>query len=424
MELRRLLPLGIGTFAIGTDLFVTAGLVLPIARDLDVSVAAVGQLATVFAVAYAVLSPVLAATTARFTRRQVLLVGLAVFTVANVFTALAPTLGLVLATRVLAAAGAALYTPTASATASALVAPERRGRALAVVLGGLSVATALGSPVGTWIGGTFDWRVVFWLIAGLGAVATAAVAATVPDVRLPQAPNLRARLTPLADRAVLAALVTQALTFSAGYTLYTYLGPALGGATGGSAGKLTAVIWVWGLAAVVGIVVAGRLTDRYGPRAMIFLGIAGIAASVALTPLADLTFPGALVWAAVWSVMAWPVTMGQQHRVITAAPASAPLALGLLSSAQYLGTAVGGLAGGLAVNFAGGGAIGWTATGFALLALAFTAFTYPRSAPAASGAPAEPGAPAGPGAPAEPGAATQHGASGDPAEGEPAATDG
>uniref|UniRef100_A0AAU2V566 MFS transporter n=1 Tax=Streptomyces sp. NBC_00003 TaxID=2903608 RepID=A0AAU2V566_9ACTN len=394
MELRRLLPLGTGTFAIGTDLFVTAGLILPIARDLEVSVAAVGQLATVFAIAYAVLSPVLAATTARFSRRQVLLAGLAVFTVANVFTAVAPTLGLVLATRVLAAAGAALYTPTASATASALVAPERRGRALAVVLGGLSVATALGSPLGTWIGGTVSWRGVFWLIAGLGAVAMATIAMTVPSVQLPQSPNLRARLAPLADRAVLAALVTQALTFSAGYTLYTYLGSALSGATGGSAGKLTAVIWVWGLAAVVGIVMAGRLTDRYGPRVMIFLGIIGIAASVAATPLADLTFPGALVWAAVWSVMAWPVTMGQQHRMITAAPASAPLALGLLSSAQYLGTAVGGLAGGLAVNFARG-AIGWTATGFALLALAFTAFTYPKSAPTRSGASTESAASAG-----------------------------
>ncbi|MFC5661510.1 MFS transporter [Kitasatospora misakiensis] len=153
----RLLLLALGTFAVGTDTMVMAGILGPIADDLGVSVTAAGQLVTVFALGYALLAPPLAALTARWPRRRLLLTALAVFGAANALSALAPSYGTLLATRVLAAAGAALYTPTANAVATTLVTPERRGRALATVLGGMTVATALGVPLGTWIGRT-DWR--------------------------------------------------------------------------------------------------------------------------------------------------------------------------------------------------------------------------------------------------------------------------
>ncbi|MDC7337413.1 MFS transporter [Streptomyces lydicus] len=142
----RLLLLALGTFAVGTDSMVMAGILGLVARDLDVSVPAAGQIVTVFALSYAVLAPVLATAAARWPRRRLLLTALTVFTVANALSAVAPTYPILLATRVLAAAGAALYTPTANAVATTLVPPERRGRALATVLGGMTVATALGVP--------------------------------------------------------------------------------------------------------------------------------------------------------------------------------------------------------------------------------------------------------------------------------------
>ncbi|MER7365663.1 MFS transporter, partial [Nonomuraea wenchangensis] len=144
----RLYPLAVGNFALGTGMFVTAGLLPPISADLGVSRSAAGQLMTVFALAYAVLSPLLAALTARMPRRRLLLLAMGVFVAGNVLTALAPTYALVLATRVIAAAGAAMFTPTASGVANALSTPERRGRALALVMGGLSVSSAIGVPLG------------------------------------------------------------------------------------------------------------------------------------------------------------------------------------------------------------------------------------------------------------------------------------
>lgn len=130
--------LAFGTFAVGTDAFVIAGLLPDISRSLSVSVGAAGQLVSVFSLAYAVLSPMLAALTGHWSRRAVLVTALLVFAAGNVATALVPGYALVLAARVLAAAGAALFTPNAGATAATLAGDRSRGQAIAVVILGLT----------------------------------------------------------------------------------------------------------------------------------------------------------------------------------------------------------------------------------------------------------------------------------------------
>ncbi len=140
-----------------------------VARGLGAGLADVGWVSTVFALTYAVLAPVLGALTDRVERRTVLVVSLVVFALGNAASALAPGLGTLLAARVATAAGAALYIPAASASPAALSPPERRGRAMAVVLGGLSAATVAGVPFGTWLAADLGWRSTFWLLAGVGA---------------------------------------------------------------------------------------------------------------------------------------------------------------------------------------------------------------------------------------------------------------
>lgn len=230
----RLLLLALGTFAIGTDSMVTGFYILGlVARDLDISVPAVSQMVTVFALSYAVLAPVLATVAARWPRRRVLLTALTVFTLANALSAVAPNYAVLLATRVLAAAGAALYTPTANAVATTLVPPERRGRALATVLGGMTVATALGVPLGTYLGRT-DWRLTMWLVVALGAAAFLGLTLLLRDLPAPTAaPGLRTRLAPLRNRRVLAAASTTLVFFLAVNVVYIYLGTAVRPATGG-----------------------------------------------------------------------------------------------------------------------------------------------------------------------------------------------
>ncbi|MEV7359157.1 MFS transporter [Kitasatospora sp. NPDC091276] len=382
----RLLLLALGTFAMGTDSMVVAGILGPIAADLGVSVPAAGQLVTVFALGYALLAPVLAALTARWPRRRLLLTALAVFSAANALSALAPDYGLLLATRVLAAAGAALYTPTANAVATTLVAPERRGRALATVLGGMTVATALGVPLGTWVG-RGDWRMTMWLVTALGVAALAGLALLLRDLPAPvAAPGLRARLAPLGQRRVLGAAATTLAFFLAFQCVYIYLATAVSGATGGDADRLSLVLLTAGVMSVAGSWLGGRLVDRVGVRRVLLTGSTVAAGAFAALPWLGRSMPGALVYAAVVPLAGWAVSVALPHRLASIDPGNAPLLISLNSSALYLGTAAGGVAGSAAIAVLGGRWFPFAAAGLALVA-AVTAAATTRDARA--GAPTE-----------------------------------
>ncbi|MEU2507458.1 MFS transporter [Streptomyces sp. NPDC007863] len=344
--LKRLLPLALATFAVGTDGYVIAGLLPSIAADLGVSTPAAGQLVTVFALTLALSAPVTGALTGGLDRRSALLVALGVFVVGNAVTALGTTYGVVMAARVVTAVGASAITAAASSTAAALAPPERRGRALAFVLGGLTLATALGMPLGTLVGGA-DWHLALWAVAGIGLLAALGIAAALPRVELPAA-SLADRMRPLGQGRVLGLLAVTSLALLGTYTLYTYIAPTLGDATGGSASLTTLVLLVLGCGTLAGNIAAGRLVDRHSPARVLTGTLAVAAVALALTPLAVRGLPSTLVWGAVWGVTVGIVVVPQQHRLIALAPASAPVLLGLNSSALYGGIALGGGLGGLA----------------------------------------------------------------------------
>lgn len=365
----RLYPMAAGNFAIGTGMFVTAGLLGPISTDLGVSRSAAGQLMTVFALAYAVLSPLLAALTIHLPRRTLLLLAMGVFVAGNVLSALAPTYPLVILTRVIAAAGAAMFTPTSSAVANALTTPDRRGRALALVMGGLSVSSAIGVPLGTWLGETASWRATLWMVSGLGLLGLVGVAALVPDVRIPASGRLRERFEPLRDRRVMAVMATQLLVFASGFSAYTYIGSLFDL-------PLPALLWAWGLGGIVGNLLGGRLSDAYGPRRMILIGMSAAFVFVALIPVANLALPLALLWGFLWGAVGWMIAPAQQFRTVTAMPGNVSIGLGLLSSAQYFGLFVAGLAGGVALDAYGRAGVITLSAGLGLAALLFTLATY------------------------------------------------
>src|SRR5579871_3327242 len=183
----RLIVLALGTFAIGTDAYVVAGILPALARSFDVGVAAAGQFVTVYSLSYAVLSPVMATLMAHWPRRLVLVGGLAVFIAGNILTVTMPSFELALASRAIAGLGGAIVVPMAGATAAALVAPERRGFALAIVMAGLSAAVALGAPIGTLLGSAGDWRLTIWFVAALALIAALGILLTLPVVA-PSAP--------------------------------------------------------------------------------------------------------------------------------------------------------------------------------------------------------------------------------------------
>ncbi|WP_222871794.1 MFS transporter [Nonomuraea sp. PA05] len=346
----RTLVLGLGTFAVGTDAYVVAGFLPAMARSLQVTESAAGQSATVFAVAYAVLSPVLATFTARVPRRALLTGALTVLALANLGSALAPDYPVLIVTRVLAAAGAAAFTPNAGAVAAAMAAPHQRARALAVVIGGLTVATALGVPLGNLADRTLNWRIALGLVAALCALCAAGVLAVLPA--LPGSPSvpLRTRLHALRHPGVLAVLPLTLLGMMASYGLYAYAVPLLH-ALGATPESEMWLLFLYGAGAVAGNLVAGSAADRYGPVRVLSVGYAALTLTLAAftwaTGAGSHLLPVAALLMAAWGASTWFQTPAQQLRLISAAPQETAVVVGLNGSVLYLGIALGTALGGL-----------------------------------------------------------------------------
>ncbi|MFI5778300.1 MFS transporter [Nocardia sp. NPDC051570] len=361
-----LLLLAAGLFAIGTDGYVITGLLSPIGADLGVGTAAAGRLVTVFALAYAVGAPVAGALTARFSRRGVLLVSLAGFAAANIATAVVRDYDTMLAARVLAALTAAAFTPAASAAAATLVTAERRGRALATVGAGISVATAVGVPLGTLVGGWLGWRATFAGVSVLATITAIGLVALLPPIPAGAEQTTTGSIA-FASMRVWAALLLTATWIAGAFTVLTFIGPVLGSAAGVHETALSGWLLIFGVAAVVGNTLGGRAADRYPTVRLLPISTAGLAVALAILGLLCSTGgPGRLgaVLAAVamigWGIFGWSFAPIQQHRLVDLAPSAAGIVLSLNASAVYVGISAGSLAGSFALDRIGTAGVAWT----------------------------------------------------------------
>ena len=374
----RLYWLALGTFAIGTEGFMIAPLLPDLARDLSVSLVSAGQLVTVFALTYALSSPVLTALTGNIDRRRLLIASMLAFAAANFVAWSAQGYTALLAARILLAIAAGLYVPNANALASALVEPARRGTALSIVTGGTSVAVALGVPLGALVGDRFGWRVNFAAVGALALIATVGLLSGLPrDIarRLPTA-SLRERLDVACQPAVLLALLSTMLWATGAYAVYTYLAPFLARAAGIAGSSVSIVLFMWGIAAVIGLRLGGRLSDRFGHLPVIVTSLSllvfaflSLSTSAVLLPPAAACAP-ILLAIALWGVSAWSFFPAQQAWLIGIAGAKvAPVALSLNASFQFLGFSTGAALGSLTLANASALALGWVGASCVVAAL-------------------------------------------------------
>jgi predicted MFS family arabinose efflux permease len=360
--------MAIGAFAIATEAFMIAPLLPNISGDLSVSVSAAGQLVTVFAFTYALSSPILTTFTGSLNRRMLLIAALCAFAIANVVAALSQGYWSLMIARVLLAVAAGLYLPNANAVAGSMVAPERRGRALAIVNGGASVAIVFGVPVGAIVGGLGGWRMTFVGVAGLAAVAMVGLILGLPRTfgrNLPTA-TLGQRINVARKPAVLLALLSTTLWATGAYTVYTYIAIYMAATTGSHGLPLSAVVFIWGLSAVGGMILGGRFTDKLGPQRVLtmmlsvavlaFLSLSAISAYV--SP-AYATFP-VLISVVLWGSSIWGFIAPQQARLIATAGVNvAPVALSLNASFMYLGFSLGATLGAFTLRHGSVVDLGW-----------------------------------------------------------------
>lgn len=375
---RRLLILALGMFAMGTDNFVVAGILPGVANSLHTSVGAAGLMVTFYALTYAIAAPVMAAVAAAWPRKPLLVGALSVFVVGNAISAMATDLHWVLFARALAGFGAALFSPTALGVASALASPEKRGRALATVTAGLTGATALGSPIGTFIGGFGTWRTTLWFVTLLGLVAMIGVWTMLPSVAQPQPIKLRDRLAPVRDTRVALTLLTSLFAFGGFLMVYTYAGVVLNRVTHGDERMLAGLFLVWGVAATVGNLLAGRLVDKFASRHIINAMLCIAAINFCALPWTSAHVVSAVIALIVWGLCGWGLIVPQQHRLVQVSPQVAPLLLALNNTATYIGLACSGVLGGVVLQSTGGRYLSVVAAALIALALILAEAAYRR----------------------------------------------
>ncbi|UBU10633.1 Cmx/CmrA family chloramphenicol efflux MFS transporter [Nonomuraea gerenzanensis] len=367
--------LGLSIFAQGTSELMLAGLLPEMARDLGVSVPDVGLLISAFAIGMLVGAPVLAVVTLRWPRRTVLLAFLALFALTHVAGALTSSYGVLFATRVVGAFVYAGFWAVAATTAIGLVPANARAKAMSVLAGGLTVATVIGLSAGTVIGQHLGWRAAFWAVAGLSALAGIGVFATIPGGRPDGAvtPRVSDELRALARPALWLAYGTTALTTGALLSTFSYLSPLLTDVTGLDPAWVPAVLGLYGVGALIGITIGGRIADAR-PYPLLYAGVTGLvltsaalaaSASVALLAVPLIFLLGAFGFGANPALNARPFALA----------ANAPtLAAGMNVASFNAGITAGPWAGGLAIGAGlGYASVAWIGAAIGVAGLAAVA---------------------------------------------------
>lgn len=367
---KRIYVLALASFAMGTEAFVYAGHLEALAAELGQPVAKAGQIATAFAVTYALSAPFVAGLVARYDRRTILTVGLLLVGVINLLAAAAPNLSTLISLRILAGLAAGLVGPISSVAAAELAPPERRGKAMAIVLAGMTLAFVLGIPMGSVIGDFGGWRSTF-VYAGVVALSAAvALRMVLPSIQGTRSGGLSAFRSAVAP-AVMGNFALTLIGFAATFSTIAYLGPvvtAISGLTGSGIGAMQALI---GVGSIIGIALGARMAARPHERRLLAgtFVISAVALSLySILMLSTSANPQQPIahWPRVAIVTALSVAMISgamalfartpviQVRLVEASPVEVrPVILALNGSMVFFGQGLGAAIGGVTIALAG-----------------------------------------------------------------------
>lgn len=380
-----LFALAMGGFGIGSTEFVAMGLLPNLAQDLlpglysasaEAANAQAGWLISAYALGVVVGAPTIAAAAARWPRKQLLLVLLTAFTLGTIASALLPTFELVLVARFVAALPHGAYFGIASLVAADLMGPGKRGRGVALVLSGLTIANVVGVPAITWLGQNSGWRVAYLAVALIFAATFAAVALVVPHQPGNPRATVRRELRAFGRIQVWFALGIGAIGFGGLFAVYTYVAPLVTEVTGLAASTVPLVLVVMGLGMTAGNLTGGALADRSVRRTMYgFFGLL-IVALAALAVSAS-SLPGLLIGIFLIGFAASAISPTIQTRLMDIAHDSQSIAAALNHSALNIGNALGAYLGGIAIG-AGLGYVApvWIGLGLSLCGLALAVWTF------------------------------------------------
>ncbi|MFM9278055.1 MFS transporter [Paenibacillus jiagnxiensis] len=360
--------LALVSFLVGTSEYIISGILDQIAQTLGVSVAAAGQLITVFSLTYAIGTPILMAITAQLDRRKLLLYALGLFIVANVLSFVLPEFGMFIAARIVMALGAGVVVVTALSIAAKIAAPGKQASALATVIMGFTASLIIGVPIGRVVSSQFGWKAVFLGIALAGILALIVLALTIPRIKGDEPVPLRKQFALLARPDVALGL---GITFFwlGGYSLaYTYISPYLLEVSKLNESLLSAALLVFGIASLVGSKAGGYSADKRGVSFTLLGGMTLHIISLILLTMAH-SVVSIFAFLILWSFAAWTTGPTQQYNLASLVPESSGVMLSLNQSTMQLSMAVGAGLGGIIIEQVSLASVTW----FAALGVAIAA---------------------------------------------------
>lgn len=341
--------IALGAFALGMASYVTAGLIPMIEASFAVSVAVAAQLVTAFTLAYGLGSPIFVALTPAHRQRTGLLLALGLFVIANAASALAESFTALMAWRAIAGIGAGVYLAMGIGASAAVSTPDHRGKAIAIIMGGMASGVVLGVPLSLLIAEQLGWQAALWLVTLLGLVAFFGLLLKLPSLPAATATTLGQKLAILGDCHVLVILLVSLLAAIASLGMYTFISPLLADPAYGAVRSVTPYLWVWGIGGVLGSFLIGPLVDRIKGPVLTFAIMLILAVSLFVLPLAAaLSTWLVMLPIALWGAVGWALQVPQNNELILARQAQGDgnLAIALNESALYLGSAIGAAAGG------------------------------------------------------------------------------
>jgi predicted MFS family arabinose efflux permease len=366
--------LAAATLVVMTTETLPVGLLAQMAAGLRVSEGRLGLLVTAYGAVVVVAAVPLSILIARFPPRRSMLVVLGVFVVSIAVTAASGTLGTALVARLVGGAAHAVFYSCSFTMATSVVPERMRGRAVAIGGSGNALALALGVPAATAVGAWLGWRVPFAGAAGILVVIVAALMPAyrpVPESAAPPISSWRPLVRGIRSRPLARVAITIVIVMGAHFLTYTYISPILTDA-GVPTGLVSVVLVAYGIAGVIGLVVAGRVADTH-PALMLKATVALTLVSLALLWLLRASAPGAFAATAVWGIAFGAAPVLWQLMAVHAAPGAASIGPAVVNSAFNVGISLGALGGGALLAVVTPGDLALPSLGLVAVALVLVA---------------------------------------------------
>lgn len=375
---KRVYLLTIVSFIVGMVELIIGGILDLVANDLGVSIGQAGFLITIFSLVFAISAPILLSITANIERKKLTLVSLCVFFVGNLIAVFSPNYSLLMIARIVSAMSGSLLIVLCITIASSIVAPKFVGRAIGIVVMGISGSLVLGVPIGLMLGNNFGWRAPFVLISILTLVLVASIYFFMTEIKPQPSIPLKEQLATLKNSKILFAQFTMFLFLAGHMVLYAYFTPFLKSILGLDGTWVSIVYLVFGVAAVAGGGIGGLLADRFGSQSIILFVTIIFALSLFIIPYTTFSLIIFIAIMIIWAMASWAITPALQSYLIETSPETAAIQQSLNNSALHFGIAFGSLVGGVVIeqtsvvhNATAGGL-------FVILALATAIFSITR----------------------------------------------